>query len=497
MHSLMAQQNLKEIIRVKVKKMIRIKPVLVLGTAITLYLTYLSLFGELGVDGGAYLTVSQGILRGQLPYVDFIDHKPPGIYYIFALFLWVWNSVWMIKISLILINLSTAFILYLIATKLWNGYTGVIAGLFYLTGLIIYNGYMVLIEPYMSFFISLSFFGYVLFYQSKEPKYLFLSGLMVGIATILKQPALFLFFGLLLCINLINQTRNLKNNTYLVSGFSIPILITTIYFYINGALEDLIFNVFTLNAGFYKFSGVAEFLYYNILANFNMFPLLWLLTISGVAITARHWRQINHPSIISILLLFSFAPVMTGHGASYYIGILPFASLLAAHVSGCSLTAIGKNQKTFAIVLILFLSLPVLAQIGTQVIYFKSHNLNDEIQIANYIKANTDKEEKIFVMPADAEYYFLSDREPMGKNYWILPISQNKTWSQESIIHQIKEQKINYILIRHRVEIDEKIPEIYNYINRSYQIEKEFINKNIITGEVLPVSWVLVYKRRS
>ncbi|MDP2752776.1 MAG: glycosyltransferase family 39 protein, partial [Nitrospirota bacterium] len=328
--------------------MVKTKTLLVLGAVITLYLSFLSLFGELGVDGGGYLTISQGILRGQLPYLDFIDHKPPGIYYIFALFLSIWNSIWMIKISLIVINLSTAFVIYLIATKLWNEYTGVIAGLFYLTGLIIYNGHMVLTEPFMAFFISLSLLGYVLFHQSKEPKYLFFTGMMIGIAAIIKQPVVFLIIGLMLCMNLKIQTRNLKNNIYLLSGVSIPIIITITYFYLNGVVDDLIFNIFYLNTGFYKVSGVAEFFYYNLLENFYLFPLLWALAIYGMATATRHWRPTNPLLMISILMIVSFAPVMTGHGASYYIGILPFASLLAAYVSGCSLSVIGKNQKTFA-----------------------------------------------------------------------------------------------------------------------------------------------------
>jgi hypothetical protein len=40
-----------------------------------------------GRDSGVFVTIAQGILRGQLPYRDFWDHKPPGIYYIDALVL--------------------------------------------------------------------------------------------------------------------------------------------------------------------------------------------------------------------------------------------------------------------------------------------------------------------------------------------------------------------------------------------------------------------------
>ena len=35
-------------------------------------------------DAGAYLAVADAILAGKLPYRDLFDHKPPGIYYLFA-----------------------------------------------------------------------------------------------------------------------------------------------------------------------------------------------------------------------------------------------------------------------------------------------------------------------------------------------------------------------------------------------------------------------------
>ena len=57
-------------------------------------------------DEGAFGVVGQAILRGELPYRDVLDHKPPGVFYLYALalevfpatargvhqFLLVWNE---------------------------------------------------------------------------------------------------------------------------------------------------------------------------------------------------------------------------------------------------------------------------------------------------------------------------------------------------------------------------------------------------------------------
>lgn len=454
---------------------------IVIYVILALYLNLISLFSELGVDAGACLTGSQAILNGKIMYLDFIDHKPPGIYYLFALFLEFWNSVWMIKFSLIIFNMGSSCIVYLIAKKLWDKYTGMIAGIFYITGLIVYNGYIVIIEPYMSFFILSAILVYINFRESKELKYLFLSGILVGIATLIKQPALFILFGLIL-------NTKIRNSFYLLLGFLIPIISTISYFYLNGSMLNLIYSIFYLNADFYKLSGIGMFLYYNILSNFTVFPLLWVLTLYGITMYSN-----NNIKLLATLLIFSFVPVLIGHGATYYIGILPFASLIATYSIKCLSATINEKQQRFAIILVLFMSLSVLAQIGIQVVYINSRNINDEIEIAGYISSNTNKNESIFIMPADAEYYFLSDRYPMGKNYWLLPISKNKTWTQESIIRELEVTKLRYIIVRNRPGVDEIMSEIYTYIDKNYQVDKVFIKKNVITGYNL--SEVFIYKR--
>jgi 4-amino-4-deoxy-L-arabinose transferase-like glycosyltransferase len=66
-------------------------------------------------DEGVFGSIGQGILRGELPYRDLYDHKPPGLYYLIALavalgpdtaaglpgFLHVWNFLALIALALL------------------------------------------------------------------------------------------------------------------------------------------------------------------------------------------------------------------------------------------------------------------------------------------------------------------------------------------------------------------------------------------------------------
>jgi hypothetical protein len=147
------------------------------------------LFTPTGVDGGGYLTYSQNILKGKLPYIDFIEHKPPGLSYLLGAFLLIKDSIYTIKISLLLFNIATAAVIFTIGSKLGNRDTGLIAGIIYLSGLIVYNGYTILVEPYMTFFMAMAALCFIHYHKTGKSSYLLMCGFLVGISVLFKQPA--------------------------------------------------------------------------------------------------------------------------------------------------------------------------------------------------------------------------------------------------------------------------------------------------------------------
>ena len=90
-------------------------PVLIAAILKALYEVYGMLQFELSgfVTGDAliYITMGRGILNGLTPYVDLFESKPPGLFYLFALSLWM-GGTWLVRlleiISLLLIPLSTS-----------------------------------------------------------------------------------------------------------------------------------------------------------------------------------------------------------------------------------------------------------------------------------------------------------------------------------------------------------------------------------------------------
>ena len=84
-----------------------LKLFLALGAALALFVAIPSVTPIPGIDSGIFLYGAQTILHGAVPYRDFWENKPPGIYFIDAVGLWLgggsrwgiwaleWISLWL------------------------------------------------------------------------------------------------------------------------------------------------------------------------------------------------------------------------------------------------------------------------------------------------------------------------------------------------------------------------------------------------------------------
>ncbi len=95
---------------------------LILGIIIVIFGQFIILNkGEINTDEGVFYTIANGILNGKLPYLDYFDHKPPGIYYLIAfIFQLLGKTVIYARIGLLIINIFTAYIIFIIGKQLWD-----------------------------------------------------------------------------------------------------------------------------------------------------------------------------------------------------------------------------------------------------------------------------------------------------------------------------------------------------------------------------------------
>mgnify|MGYP002155003277 CR=1 FL=1 len=85
-----------------------------------------------GRDQGIFLYHGLGLLGGLVPYLNMWDHKPPGIYFIYALALGIFgNHFKSINLIDILWRLATVYSFYLLGRRLYGGREGLLSSLIY------------------------------------------------------------------------------------------------------------------------------------------------------------------------------------------------------------------------------------------------------------------------------------------------------------------------------------------------------------------------------
>src|SRR5262245_5043963 len=101
---------------------------LVLASAALLVLLRLpSLVQPMGADQALYAYVGERILDGGLPYRDAWDQKPPAIHFLYAALRAVSHADAVVPAADLAAAAATAWILYLLGTKLGARGTGAIA----------------------------------------------------------------------------------------------------------------------------------------------------------------------------------------------------------------------------------------------------------------------------------------------------------------------------------------------------------------------------------
>ncbi len=201
-------------------------------------------------DEGYYGTIADDILDGGAVYSTSVDTKPPGMYYIYAGVFRVAgrNNLFAVHLLAIFVVAATALVLRRIAARVADDWAGAWSGI----------GYVVFVHAYWpgdtlgansEIFASLPLaLGVLAFLQGqKKPAWdlMFLSGALVGVATLIRQPSAVNLGVMLACLAygwLIPRThsfaRVLAAGSGVVIGFIAVIAALAWYYQLQGNLHD-------------------------------------------------------------------------------------------------------------------------------------------------------------------------------------------------------------------------------------------------------------------
>lgn len=443
-----------------------------------------------------YLTLGEGIRKGLVLYKDIFDHKTPLLYYLaglagnvfwFRFILGVWmlaTTVFYYKLISILFgnNKNIRFIAILVfviltTIPLWEGQ--------------ISNAELFMMGPVIIGLLLLS----KLLRKNKEiPKirssYVFLSGIMFSVATLFKVPAMFeagiVFFVALITFSTpkIEIKKFIKFAALWVFGFTIPIALSAVWFWLRGAGQEYLYGSLLINLGYisaFRPDDVAEpFLVKN-------GPLLFRGVLLLISVGALYFlkNKLSRTFIfLSAWLLFGlFAVTLSERPYPHYlIQLAPALSGLAA------LLFVGKTKEQVLTIFPLTIAFFVItyynfwfydtpsyyarfyAYISGKIDreeYFDRFNseVNRNYKIADYIKSQTNSSDPIFVWGDFSNIYAISKRVPPTK--YLTSFHINDFYSQEKVIEDLKAKIPKIIVVQPNSPDFQKLYEFMN--NYSYK----------------------------
>ena len=201
-------------------------------------------------DEGYYGTIANDILDGGAVYHTAVDTKPPGMYYVYAAVFRVAgrNNLFAVHLLAIFVVAATALVLRRIGARVADDWAGAWSGI----------GYAIFVhafwpgdtlgansEIFASLPLALSVLAFLQGQRKPALGLIFLSGALVGVATLIRQPSAVILGAMLACLVyvwLVPRTQSLGRvlaaGSIVMTGFIAVIAALAWYYQWQGNLHD-------------------------------------------------------------------------------------------------------------------------------------------------------------------------------------------------------------------------------------------------------------------
>ena len=425
-------------------------------------------------DEGEYAYIAQQLLQGVLPYTESQSMKFPGIFFVYAGVLTIFGeSPAAIHLSLLLVNLATAVLLFLLGRNLFNLSAGIVAAVCF--SVLTLSPSLQGIWANSEHFVLLPAIGGILLLRmaQDQPERFFFSGLLLGCALLIKQHAIFFcLFGILyLASRVVNSSQPFKKPFLYIGLFAIgglaPVIFSAFLYGVSGNFSDLWFCTVQYASEYVSMTSAGEG-FANFKYNFAQilepnFPILWL---SLIGLASAAWRKGGKREYLFLLGFFvcSFLAVTPGlyFRPHYFLFWMPALCLLAGIGFESLVSGLSSSRLKSAIrvgILILVLGIPILIQKDiffslptfkvTRLIY-GLNPFSESLEIAKYIRDHSEKDDKVAVLGSEPQIYFFSQRKSATRHLYMYPLMETHAYArqmQAEMTREIEEAQPEFIVV--------------------------------------------------
>jgi len=429
-------------------------------------------------DEGEYAYAGQLILQGIPPYQLAYNMKLPGTYAAYALVLAAFGQTSAaIHIGLLLINAATTVLVYFLGRRLSGQLGGVVAAATY--ALLSASPSMLGLAGHATHFVVLPALGGILLLlkaiNAHKPQLFFWSGLLLGLAFLMKQPGiLFLFFAVLYLLKTewkrpMDWAGLTKRMGSLLSGAALPFALTCVVLLAAGVFKAFWFWTFSYAQQYAARLSLAEgFSILGDMISIVTQPATFVWIIAAVGITALFWNRDlrTHAAFIAGFAVFSFLAVCPGFyfRQHYFILLLPAAALLAGVAIDSATQLARRNQLTRLLAglpTLVFLGAFLASVVEQRVLFFEmtptqavrdtyaSNPFPEAVTIANYLAAHMPADGRIAILGSEPEIYFYSRRHSASGYIYVYPLMEDQPYAmtmQKEMIGDIEKTDPEFLL---------------------------------------------------
>jgi hypothetical protein len=457
--------------------------VAVWGLLLVVFLTMVIRYGLIEVpferDEGEYAYGGQLILQGILPYQQIYNMKLPGIYAAYAGLMAVFGQTHMgIHLGLMFINAATIVLVFLLAKQLYDSIVGLVAAAAFaiMSLLPSVQGISAAAEHFVILFSIGGLWVLVKALDKDMPMLIVISGLMLGCGFLMKQhgAAFILFGGLYILIQQIRFQPVLGKHLFFKIGLftlgaMVPYGITCVVFIFNGTFEKFWFWTFKYAKAYTALTPLSEgwsLFKARALYIIQSAPLLWLLVLLGLPVLWLDKHARRRLIFVGMFFVFSFMAICPGFyfRPHYYILLLPAAALLA----GISIAAINNHLTNRPLILKYGIPLLLAGICVFGSIYQHRHFLfnmtpiqlsrtvyginpfPETLQIAQFVRANTEEKDRIAVLGSEPQIYFYSDRRSASGYVHMYALMENHEYAiemQKEMIKDIESTRPKFLIL--------------------------------------------------
>ena len=417
-------------------------------------------------DEGEYAYAGQLLLQGIPPYQEAFNMKFPGVYGAYAVIMAAFGqTIGGIHLGFLLLNAGTIVLVFLLGRRLSTTAAGVAGAAAY--ALLSMSAGVLGTEAHATHFVAAAALGATLLLlravDHGSPAILFLSGLLYGVAILMKQHGVFFaIFGVLyLVVDHWNLHRGawpamLRKLALFLLGSAVPLALTALALWYAGVFGKFWFWTITYAREYVLERSLAEGM-----ADFtSIFPrvvgpnlLLWIL--AGAGLVMLWWKKRDRVSaaFVSAFLVFSFFAVCPGlyFREHYFVLMLPAIALLAG-------AAVSATWRVTWLLYGAILGISIMLQ--SDFLFRMSpieasremHGLNpfpEAIQVAQYIRKHSDKTLRIAVLGSEPEIYFYANRRSASGYIYTYGLMEPQPFAltmQNEMIRDLENARPEYVV---------------------------------------------------